>query len=270
MTDQASMLPIDPVPEQLITAVASGGVWEIALANPPLNLVTKAFLVQLNAVLDEIQRDPQARCVLMHQGAARVFCAGSDMNEFAAVKANAADEKILFEEFVTRKLSQLRLPTIAALDGHALGGGLELALACDMRVAAPEVRVGLTECRIGGLGGSGAVRMARLIGPSRAAQLLFTGRLITASQAMTWGLINEVALEGSALALARQWAAEIASRGPLSNRYAKELIYAALDQPLAAALGLANDLQEKIFHSDDLTSGARAFFEKSPTVFTGR
>ena len=243
---------------------------EIELAHPPLNLVTKALLEQLHAALVELSTDTEVRCVIIQQGAARAFCAGSDMREFEAVRERAVDQKILYEEYVTRQLAQLACPTIAAIDGPALGGGFELALACDLRIASANARIGLTECMIGGLGGSGAVRMTRLIGPSRAAELLFTGKVLQADQACAWGLLNEVVQGTSAIARARQLAAEIASRGPLSNAFAKQLIAAAQDQPVAAALSLANELQDRIFRSEDLLRGAQAFFAKAPVQFEGR
>lgn len=247
-----------------------GFVAEIALNRPPLNLVTGQMLQDLHRVVRDLSLEPSLRCVILHQGDARAFCAGSDMREFEALREQALESKILFEEFVTRQLAQLPCPTIAALDGPALGGGFELALACDLRVAAVHASVGLTECQIGGLGGSGAVRLTRLAGPARAAEMLFTGRVIQADQACAWGLVNEVAQDRSALQRARELAAEIAARGPLSNAFAKQLIAAAQDETCAGALALANELQDRIFQSEDLQRGARAFFARSPVHFEGR
>lgn len=254
----------------LVKLVCDCGVAELALANPPLNLVTKQLLEQLHDALLLIARDESVRALIVHQGSSRAFCAGSDMREFEAVKERAADNKILFEEFVIRQLAQIHCPSIAAIDGPALGGGFELALACDIRIGAPRASVGLTECLIGGLGGSGAVRITRLVGPARASELLFTGKVLNAADACDWGLLNEVADETSALDRARALASIIASRGPLSNRYAKRLISAAQDSPIASALSLANEFQERIFQSDDLMSGARSFFDKVPPRFRGQ
>src|SRR5581483_10555454 len=150
------------------------------------------------------------------------------VREFGELRASATERKILFEDTVLRRLARLPVPTIAALDGPALGGGLELALACDLRVCASGIALGLTESRLGGLAGSGAVRLTRLVGPARARQLLYTGETIDAERALAWGIVNWVVADGTALARARDIAATIASRGPLSNRYAKELVDAAL------------------------------------------
>lgn len=247
-----------------------GTCCELELANPPLNLVTQQLLKALYQALLDIEARADVRCLILHQGAARAFCAGSDMREFEQIAHTAVESKILFEEHITRRLAQLACPTIAVIDGPALGGGMELALACDLRLASPTVKLGLPEAAIGGLGGSGAVRVARLVGPARAAELLFIGRTLDADEALQWGLVNQVVDAQPVLERAREWARLIASRGPLSNRYAKQLVAASLDGPMTDALGQANQLQERIFQSRDLYQGVRAFFDKGTPVFEGR
>ncbi len=247
-----------------------GFVAEIMLANGPLNLVTRELLRQLNRIIATVAKDPEIRCVILHGGDARAFCAGSDMKEFAEVAADASEKKILFEDMVLRNLARLPSPTIAAMDGPALGGGFELALACDLRVLAASARVGLPECRIGGLGGSGAVRLARLVGAARAKEMLFLGEPIDAVRALDWGLVNRIADGTSALATARGMAGVIAANGPLSNRFAKELVDASQDDPIDAALSRATTLQQAIFDSEDLHEGATAFLEKRAAAFKGR
>ena len=143
-------------------------------------------------------------------------------------------------------------------------------MACDLRVCKSGVALGLTESRIGGLAGNGSVRLARLIGPGRAKELLFTGETISSEQALAWGMVNRLASATSALDAARELARTISSRGPLSNRLAKELVDAALDQPLDAALSMSTAAQQKIFDSRDLHEGADAFFKKRRPDFTGR
>jgi len=248
----------------------TGAVAEIALSGGPLNLVTKDLLRAFNSALGEVSANRQLRCVIVHGGDARAFCAGSDIREFAHLRHDASEHKILFEDMVLRRLARLPMPTIAAIDGPALGGGFELALACDLRVLKRGVAVGLTEARIGGLAGSGAVRLTHLVGPARAKELLFTGETIADDKALALGLVNEVVDEGAALDRARDLAAAIASRGPVSNRLAKELVDAALDLPLDAALSMSTTAQQRIFESGDLHEGVAAFFAKRPPVFQGR
>lgn len=252
-----------------MTLVIEGPIAEIGLDSGPLNLVNNALLRSLNAALGEVATG-KARCVVLHGGNARAFCAGSDVNEFDRLRENASEQKILFEDMVLRRLAGLPMPTIAAIDGPALGGGFELALACDLRVCRKDVKLGLTESRLGGLAGNGAVRLTRLAGPARAKELLYTGDVITIDQALAWGLINRVVDEGTALDAARELAAIIASRGPLSNRLAKRLVDAAQDTSLDAALSQSTVAQQQIFDSEDLYEGVAAFVSKRPPTFRGR
>jgi enoyl-CoA hydratase len=258
------------VAQRLVTLSLDGAIAEIALAHGPLNLVVKDMLRALNAALIDVAARAEIRCVIVHGGAARAFCAGSDIKEFAHLREDASEHKILFEDMVLRRLARMPMPTIAAIDGPALGGGLELALACDLRVSRRGVALGLTESRLGGLAGSGSVRLTRLIGPARAKQMLFTGETVTDEQALAWGLVNEIVAEVTALDRARQLAATIAARGPVSNRLAKELVDAAQDVALDAGLSLSTAAQQKIFDSTDLQEGMTAFFAKRPPQFKGR
>lgn len=247
-----------------------GPLAEIGLAGGALNLVTRDLLRALHRALVDVAAMPAVRCLIVHGGDARAFCAGSDIREFAQLRADASEHKILFEDMVLRQLARMPMPTIAAIDGPALGGGFELALACDLRVCRRGVVIGLTESRLGGLAGNGSLRAARLVGPARAKELLFTGETIPAEQALAWGLVNRVATEGTALAAARVLATTIAARGPLSNRLAKRLVDAAHDLPLDAGLSLSTVAQQEIFDSSDLHEGVAAFFAKREPEFTGR
>jgi enoyl-CoA hydratase/carnithine racemase len=247
----------------------AGAVAEIALDNGPINLVTRALLHALNDAVTELSGRADIRCVIVHGGTARAFCAGSDIKEFAHLRGNASEEKILFEDMALRRLARLPMPTIAAIDGPALGGGLELALACDLRVVRRGVKLGLPESRLGGLAGNGSLRLTRLVGPGRAKEMLFTGRTIPDDEALAWGLVNQVS-DGSALDAARAMAATIAARGPLSNRLGKTLVDAAQDLPLDTGLSMSTVAQQKIFDSSDLHEGTAAFFAKREPDFKGR
>jgi enoyl-CoA hydratase/carnithine racemase len=247
-----------------------GAVAEVALDSGPLNLVNKALLQSLNKVLTEVSGARDVRCLIVHGGNARAFCAGSDINEFEHLRHDASEHKILFEDMALRRLAQMPMPTIAAIDGPALGGGFELALACDLRVCRKGAKLGLTESRLGGLAANGSVRLARLVGPSRAKELLYTGEVVDTERALAWGLVNRVVDEQSALDAARILAATIAARAPLSNRLAKRLVDAAHDLALDAALSMSTVAQQQIFDSSDLHEGVDAFFAKRPPRFEGR
>jgi enoyl-CoA hydratase/carnithine racemase len=256
--------------QPLVTSHRAGAIAEIGLNSGPLNLVNKEMLHDFNRILGEVAERSEIRCLIVHGGKGRAFCAGSDIRELEQLRQDASEQKILFEDMVLRRLARMPMPTIAAMDGPALGGGLEIALACDLRVCKTGVALGLTESRLGGLAGNGSVRLARLVGPARAKELLFTGETIVADQALAWGLVNRVVVDGSARDSARQLASTIAARGPLSNRLAKKLVDAAQDIPLDAALSMSTVAQQEIFDSDDLHEGAAAFFAKRQPEFTGR
>jgi len=247
-----------------------GAIAEIALDSGPLNLVNRDLLRSLNDALSAASSAADVRCLILHGGTARAFCAGSDIHEFDQLREDASEQKILFEDLVLRRLARLPMPTVAAIDGPALGGGLELALACDLRVCRKGVALGFPESRLGGLAGTGAVRIARLIGSARAKALLFTGDTFDPQEALAWGIVNRVVEEGTALDAARALASTIAARGPLSNRLAKRLVDAAQDMALDATLSLATGAQQEIFDSADLHEGAAAFFAKRPPRFIGR
>ena len=254
----------------LIESRVAGAVAEIALSSGPLNLVDNDLLRALEGALREASANRELRCLILHGGRARAFCAGSDIKELGHLRENASERKILFEDMVLRRLARIAVPTIAAIDGPALGGGLEIALACDLRVCKKGVALGLPESRLGGLAGNGAVRLTRLVGPARAKEMLFTGETISTDQALAWGIVNRVVDAGTALDCARELAAVIASRGPLSNRLAKQLVDAAQDAPLDAGLSLSTDAQQQIFDSFDLREGVAAFFAKRDPRFIGR
>lgn len=254
----------------LVTVALNGMIAEVGINNGPINLVNKEMLRALNEALTELAARTEIRCLILHGGQTRAFCAGSDIKEFAHLRNDASEHKILFEDMVLRRLARMPMPTIAAIDGPALGGGLELALACDLRVSRSSVVLGLTESRLGGLAGSGSLRLTRLVGPARAKQMLFTGETILGDQALAWGLVNRVVAEGSALDGARELATTISSRGPVSNRLAKELVDAAQDLPLDAGLSMSTIAQQKIFDSSDLHEGVSAFFAKREPEFEGR
>lgn len=258
----------EPSP-RLVKQAYAGAVAEFALENGPLNLVTRNLLRDLNDAITEVSRRPDMRCVILHGGSGRAFCAGSDIKEFVNLRGNASEEKILFEDMVLRRMAGLPMPTVAAIDGPALGGGLELALACDLRIIRRGVALGLPESRLGGLAGNGSLRLTRLIGPGRAKEMLFTGRTVGDNEALAWGLVSEVS-EDSAFESARALAATIAARGPLSNRLAKKLSDTAQDLPLDAGLSMSTAAQQEIFDGRDLHEGVAAFFTKRDPNFEGR
>jgi enoyl-CoA hydratase/carnithine racemase len=253
-----------------LVVVESGPVTVVRLENPPLNLVTVELTRRLDRALAEIESDPDVRCVVVTGTGERAFCAGSDVKEFEALKGRVGEGKLLLEKAVYRRLARLPVPTIAAIQGDALGGGLELALCCDLRVADEGAQLGLPEVRLGVMPGSGGTqRLPRVVGLAKAKELILTGEIISAAEAAEIGLVNRVAPPGRALDEARATAATIAARGPLAVREAKRALDVAGDVSLDDGLAYELDASERIFASQDMLEGAQAFFEKRPPRFTG-
>lgn len=247
-----------------------GPVTLLRLDNPPLNLVTADLTVELAGVLARLAADAEVRAVVV-AGNERAFCAGSDIKEFASLHGRVAEGKLLLEGAVYRRLARLPMPTIAAIEGNALGGGLELALCCDLRVAGADALLGLPEVRLGAIPGSGGTqRLPRLIGPGRAKEMILLGEPVSAGRAGEIGLVERVVEAGRAEEEARAMAEVMAGRGPLALRQAKAAIDDGLDLPLDAGLARELDGSERVFGSSDLQEGAAAFLEKRPPRFEGR
>jgi enoyl-CoA hydratase len=245
----------------------------LTLNNPPMNLVTDDLLAELDAALAKLEGalPTEVRAVVVMGSGERAFSAGSDVKGFEAHRGAAGRSHFEREEAVTKRLADLPMPTIAAIEANALGGGLELALACDIRVASERASLGLPEVRLAVTPGAGGTqRLPRAIGLARAKELTLTGRIVDAHEAERIGLVSRVAPAGQARAVADEIAAEIAQRGPLAVREVKRLIDQSLDMDLDAGLAAEIDASERVFNSEDMLEGARAFFEKRPPQYRGR
>ena len=255
---------------ELIT-LELGRVAHLELVNPPLNLVTLELIEQLRDALATLAAAADVRVVVVTGRGERAFCAGSHVGEFEAQRGPGGRARLEIEQRAWSELAELPMPTIAAIEGDALGGGLELALCCDLRIASARARLGMPEVRLAVIPGSGGTqRLPRVVGPARARELILTGRIIGAEAAERIGLVNEVVPAGEARARADAVAAEIAARGPLAVREAKRLIDAAMDVDLDAGLAAELDASERIFASEDMVEGARAFFAKRDPDYRGR
>lgn len=253
-----------------LVEVENGPVSVVRLHNPPLNLVTRELTRELGAVLSRLAQDDELRAVVV-TGSDRAFSAGSDIGEFPSLYGRVAEDKLLLEGAVYRRLARLSVPVIAAIEGVALGGGLELALCCDLRVVGETARLGLPEVGLGAIPGSGGTqRLPRLIGPGRAKEMILLGEPIDAGRAADIGLVERVVPAGRAEGEARDMAGTIAKRGPLAVREAKAAIDEGLELPLDAGLARELDSSERVFRSHDLQEGTEAFHEKRPPRFEGR
>ncbi|HEY8819058.1 MAG TPA: enoyl-CoA hydratase-related protein [Candidatus Limnocylindrales bacterium] len=250
-----------------------GRVAHLELVNPPLNLITRALLEALSEALTTLAAASpgDVRAVVVSGRGERAFSAGSHVGEFEGTRGADGRERLAFEAAVSRRLADLPMPTIAAIEGHALGGGLELALGCDIRIASERSRFGLPEVHLAVIPGAGGTqRLPRVVGHARAREMILTGRVVDADEAARIGLVHEVVPPGETVARATAIGEEIAARGPLAVREAKRLIDAATEVDLDAGLAAELDASDRIFATEDMLEGAKAFFGKRDPDYRGR
>jgi enoyl-CoA hydratase len=250
-----------------------GVVARLTFANPPLNLVTEALLHELDAALATLAaaHPGDVRAVVVTGDGERAFSAGSHVGEFEAQRGPGGRARHELESGTAARLAALPMPTIAAIEGNALGGGLELALCCDLRIASERARLGLPEVRLAVTPGAGGTqRLPRVVGVARAKELILTGRVLAAAEALAIGLVSEVVPAGEAVARATAIGEEIAERGPIAVREAKRLIDLATEVDLDAGLAAELDASDRVFATDDLLEGARSFFDKRDPEYHGR
>jgi enoyl-CoA hydratase/carnithine racemase len=241
----------------------------LTLDNPPLNLTTLLTLDKLLAACRSIAEDPRVRAVVVTGSGTRAFCAGSDVTEFAHVRADVVRLKLARENEAFSALEQLPMPVIAALNGVTLGGGAEIALACDIRVMDETTRIGFPEVKLGVFPGSGGVfRLPRLVGPAVAYELLYTGDPIDAREAHRVGLVNRIAPAGQALSSAIGLAETLASRPALALSLIRAGVRDSLGQTTAEATARTLADSERVFTGPDIEEGLAAFFGKRSPVFT--
>jgi enoyl-CoA hydratase/carnithine racemase len=254
-----------------LIALELGRVTHLELANPPLNLFTGELVLQLREALRAIEEADDVRAVIVSGRGERAFSAGSHVGEFEDQAGEAGRERHRLDQDVWRQLAELPMPTIAAIEGHCLGGGLELALCCDIRIASETAKLGLPEVRLAVIPGSGGTqRLPRVVGATRAKELILTGRRLSGEEAERIGLVNRVVPAGQAVAAARDLGHEIDAAGPVAVREAKRLIDTALERDIGAGLEAEFEASERIFATEDMVEGARAFFEKREPDYQGR
>jgi enoyl-CoA hydratase len=233
-----------------------------------LNALNQDVLQELALVADVITQDPGVR-VAIFTGEGRAFVAGADIGQIQAL-GNVFDarEFALLGQAVMGEIAALPVPSIAAINGFALGGGLELALACDLRVASSKAKLGLPEVGLGIIPGFGGTqRLMRLVGRGRAMDLIFTGRHVPADEALQLGIVNRVAED--ALAAAHELAQAISKNGPVALALAKEAITRGENLDLGEALEIEADLFGLSTATQDMKEGTRAFLEKRTAEFKG-
>jgi enoyl-CoA hydratase len=248
------------------------GIATITLNRPAVhNAMNERMREELTACFGELVRSEDARVVVVTGTGERAFSAGADIREFVApqvpVRFRDGRRRVDFRAAMDR----CPQPIIAAIRGFALGGGLELALACDIRIAGEDSQLGLTEVNLAIIpGGGGTQRLPRLVGRGKALEMILTGARIDAREALRIGLVERVVPATDVLSSAQALARALAEKAPVALRYAKEAVVKGLGLPLEDGLRLENDLATLLRTTDDRIEGAKAFLEKRKPRFTGQ
>lgn len=248
----------------------SDGVELLILRHPPVNALSTALLVELDTHLGHLEVDPQVRAVVL-TGDGQYFSAGADLKEMATIDVREAPQLVARGQATFARLATLRVPVVAAVNGLAIGGGLELALACDLRVAGDSAKFGAPEATYGLMPAYGGTqRLPRVVGAAKAKEMIFTGSLLPAAEALRIGLVNRVVPAGQELRAARDLAHTIAQKAPLAVAGAKRAIREGLETSLERGLEIeSRTFAQDVLPSKDLGEGIAAFLERRPPKFTG-
>jgi enoyl-CoA hydratase len=257
---------------EFVTVEVEGGVGTIRLDRPPMNALNRQVQDELRDAAIEVTGRADVRAVVIY-GGEKVFAAGADIKEmvradYAEMAERAGPLQAAFDQ-----LARIPKPVVAAVTGYALGGGCELALTADFRVCGDNAKLGQPEILLGVIPGAGGTqRLARLIGPARAKDLVFTGRFVGAEEALRIGLVDKVVAPDDVYTAAVEMAAKFVSGPALALRAAKAAIDGGLDGDLASGLRLETTLFASLFATEDRTIGMTSFVEKGPgkAEFVGR
>jgi len=249
-----------------------GGVCTLTLNRPQaMNSLSLELLDAMHAALDEVTFDPAVSCVVVTGAGEKAFCAGADLKERAGMDETQVRRCLAKIRGMMDKVESLPMPTIAAVNGAALGGGTELALACDLRVVVETATMGLTETSLAIIpGGGGTQRLPRIVGRARAKELIFTARRIDAAEALAIGLATRVAPAGGLQEMVSALAGSIAKNGPIALRAAKRAIDRGMEMDLSSGLVLESTCYEMTIPTEDRLEGLAAFREKRKPVYRGK
>jgi enoyl-CoA hydratase len=256
---------------EFLSLEQEGAVAVVTINRPAvLNALSEAVLREIQRAFDALADDDGVRAIVLTGAGEKAFVAGADIKELAAQTPVSGRETARRGQRLFTRIEQLGKPVIAAINGFALGGGCELALACTFRFAADTAKIGLPEITLGLLPGyGGSVRLPRLIGKARAMEMILTGKPVTADEAFRVGLVNRVVPAASLVAEAKAFAADLAAKAPIALRYAMQSIERGLEMPFDEALELEATLFGLVASTADMREGTTAFLEKRKAVFKG-
>jgi enoyl-CoA hydratase/carnithine racemase len=241
----------------------------VTLNRPPVNAISDTLMREVEAALGEVEGEDAVRSVIVTGAGDRIFCAGADLG--SAFAGGDVGELIRLGHRVLRRIERFPKPVIAAMNGHALGGGCEIAMACHFRLLKESARMGQTESNLGIIPGyGGSQRLPRLIGRTRALELLILGTQVPAAECLALGLVNRVSRDGQTLDDARALARQIAKRPPVATRLIIEAVDEGLDAPIERALEVELRAFMASLGTEDAAEGMQAFFAKREPAFKGR
>lgn len=258
--------------DQVVRVLKNEGVAIVEIDHPPVNALSGEVVNQLTNMMKDIEGDPQVRAVIITGNGEKAFVAGANIKEFPdwiGKGEELAEEKSKWLQYPFDLIDRLSKPTIAAINGLALGGGCELALACDMRIAEEHAQIGLPEITLGLFPGAGGTqRLPRLIGEGKAKELMFTGEPVSAREALRIGLVNIVVPQGEAVKKARELAKKMSGYSMPALSLMKKAITEGRDGSLESGLALEAKYFGQVFQTEDVKEGVSAFIEKRSPAFT--
>ncbi|MFJ7365245.1 enoyl-CoA hydratase [Peribacillus frigoritolerans] len=257
---------------KLLKVVKENKLAVITIDNPPLNVISKQVFRELGETFDALSKDTETVAVLITGEGNIAFAAGADIKEFPSMMGNPNMKDLVKESHaVLTKIEQFPKPTIAVLNGLTLGGGCELALACDLRVAETHVQIGLPEVKLGLFPGAGGTqRLSRLVGNAKAKEIIFTGDPLAAEEAEKIGLVNNVVEQGSGLSEAKILASRMTRHSLQALSRIKKAINEGSEATLEQGLEIETNLFEEIFQTEDVKEGVSAFLDKRKPAFVHR
>ncbi|SOC42597.1 enoyl-CoA hydratase [Ureibacillus acetophenoni] len=243
----------------------------ILMRSEAANALSIQMLHEMNEALEKIQYDSSVRVVIVTGDGEKAFCAGADLKERKEMSEDQVRQTVALIGRTVSHFELLPQPVIAAINGVAFGGGLELALACDIRIASSNARVGLTETALGIIPGAGGTqRLPRLIGVGKAKELIYTARQLTANEALEYGIVEKVVPSSNLTAEAKALGAEMAKNAPLSLVQAKTAINKGLQTDITTGLQIESLAYSRLLYTEDRLEGLRAFQEKRSPVYRGK
>ena len=259
--------------ETFVSTEHEGAIALVTIDNPPMNALSTALLAELEAEVDRLDNDEPTRAIVLCGAGERAFVAGADIREFPALREGGGGEGSSARGIhaIGHRMDAARTPFVAAIQGYCLGGGLELAMCCDVRICADDAKLGQPETKLGLIpGGGGTQRLPRLVGIGRANLLNLGGDPIDAATAYDWGLVERVVPAAELIASAKAVASTFAARSPHAVAVLRELARTTRDLSLEEGLRREADAFRRCIVSEDGTEGVAAFLEKREPNFTGR